>query len=64
MGGTAGEGQVSAAPNCDDYLRIFVSHVQNKLAVIGGVIAGTIDEAIKLGLAAKEAGIAAIQITL
>jgi len=63
-GGSTGEG---AGMSCDDVRRldtIFVDQVKGRVPVIGGIIPDTTEEAVELGLAAKEAGVAALQVTL
>ena len=63
-GGSTGEG---AGMSCDDVSRlntIFVDQVKGRVPVIGGIIPDTTEEAVRLGLAAKEAGVTALQVTL
>ncbi|PYV24066.1 MAG: dihydrodipicolinate synthase family protein, partial [Acidobacteria bacterium] len=62
-GGTTGEG---AGLNRDEVKRlntIFVDQAHGRVPVIAGIIPDTTDEAVELGSAAKEAGVAALQVT-
>jgi 4-hydroxy-tetrahydrodipicolinate synthase len=62
-GGSTGEG---AGFNRDDVYNLcsrVVKEVKGRLPVIGGIIPDTTREAIELSLAAKEAGVAALQVT-
>ncbi|HUY14933.1 MAG TPA: dihydrodipicolinate synthase family protein [Terriglobia bacterium] len=62
-GGSTGEG---AGLNRDEIHRlnsIFVDQARGRAPVIGGVIPDTTDEAVELGLAAKEGGAVALQVT-
>ena len=62
-GGSTGEG---AGLRCDEVKalnRIFVDQVHGRVPVIAGIIPDTTDEAVDLALAAKEAGVAALQVT-
>jgi 4-hydroxy-tetrahydrodipicolinate synthase len=63
-GGSTGEG---AGMSCDDVRQlntIFADQVNGRVPVIGGIIPDTTDEAVRLGLAAKQAGAAVLQVTL
>ncbi len=63
-GGSTGEG---AGMSCEDVRQlntIFADQVNGRVPVIGGIIPDTTEEAVRLGLAAKGAGAAALQVTL
>lgn len=62
-GGTTGEGAGLNPQEVNELNRIFVDQVRGRVPVIGGIIADTTDEAVSLGLAAKEAGVSALQVT-
>ncbi len=62
-GGSTGEG---AGLGLEDVARlnaIFVDQVRGRVPVIAGIIPDSTDEAVRLGLAAKEAGVEALQVT-
>jgi 4-hydroxy-tetrahydrodipicolinate synthase len=62
-GGSTGEG---AGLSRDDVKRlnsIFVDQVQGRVPVIAGIIPDTTEEAVDLGVAAREAGAVALQVT-
>jgi len=62
-GGSTGEG---AGLSRDDVKRlnaIFVDEVRGRVPVIAGIIPDSTEEAVRLGLAAKEEGAAALQVT-
>ena len=62
-GGTTGEGAGLSPEEVRDLDRIFVDQARKRVPVIGGVIADTTEEAVVLSLAAKEAGVALLQVT-
>ncbi|HZO98865.1 MAG TPA: dihydrodipicolinate synthase family protein [Terriglobia bacterium] len=62
-GGSTGEGAGLRRDEVKELNSIFVEHVKGRVPVIAGVIPDTTDEAVELGLAAKEAGVAALQVT-
>jgi 4-hydroxy-tetrahydrodipicolinate synthase len=63
-GGSTGEGAGLSRDEVKQLNTIFVDQVNGRAPVIAGVIPDTTDEAVSLGLAAKEAGVAALQVTL
>jgi len=63
-GGSTGEGAGLTRDEVGELNRIFVDQANSRVPVIAGVIPDTTDEAVELGLAAKEAGVAALQVTL
>ncbi len=62
-GGSTGEGAGLSRDEVKQLNSIFVDQVRGRVPVIAGIIADNTDEAINLGLAAKEAGAAALQVT-
>jgi 4-hydroxy-tetrahydrodipicolinate synthase len=62
-GGTTGEGAGLSPEDVNELDRIFVDQAQGRVPVIGGIIPDTTDEAVQLGLAAKEAGVVALQVS-
>jgi 4-hydroxy-tetrahydrodipicolinate synthase len=62
-GGTTGEGAGLSPDEVNELDRIFVDQARERVPVIGGIIADTTDEAVALGLAAKEARVAMLQVT-
>lgn len=62
-GGTTGEGAGLSPEEVSQLDRIFVDQARGRVPVVGGIIADTTDEAVELGLAAKQAGVAALQVT-
>jgi len=62
-GGTTGEGAGLSRDEVRELNRVFVDQARGRVPVIAGVIPDTTDEAVDLGLAAKEAGAAALQVT-
>jgi 4-hydroxy-tetrahydrodipicolinate synthase len=63
-GGSTGEGAGLSAEEVYQLNRIFVDEARGRAPVIAGVIPDTTDEAVTAGLAAKEAGAVALQVTL
>jgi 4-hydroxy-tetrahydrodipicolinate synthase len=63
-GGSTGEGAGLSRDEVEQLNDIFVDQVRGRVPVIAGIIPDTTDEAVELGLAAKEAGVAALQVTL
>lgn len=63
-GGTTGEGAGLSRDEVKQLNSIFVDQANGRVPVISGIIPDTTDEAVSLGLAAKEAGAAALQVTL
>ena len=63
-GGSTGEGAGLSRDEVRQLNTIFVDQVNGRVPVIAGVIPDTTDEAVELGLAAKETGVAALQVTL
>jgi 4-hydroxy-tetrahydrodipicolinate synthase len=63
-GGSTGEGAGLNRDEVKQLNAIFVDQTNGRAPVIAGVIPDTTDEAVHLGLAAKEAGVAALQVTL
>jgi len=63
-GGSTGEGAGLSPDEIHQLNRIFVDQARGRMPVIAGVIPDTTDEAVAGGLAAKEAGAAALQVTL
>jgi len=63
-GGSTGEGAGLTRDEVRELNRIFVDQTKGRVPVIAGVIPDTTDEAVELGLAAKDAGVAALQVTL
>jgi 4-hydroxy-tetrahydrodipicolinate synthase len=62
-GGTTGEGAGLSPGEVGELDRVFVDQTRARVPVIGGIIADITDEAVELGLAAKDAGVAALQVT-
>jgi 4-hydroxy-tetrahydrodipicolinate synthase len=62
-GGSTGEGAGLSREEVNRLNAIFVDQVQGRVPVIAGIIPDNTDEAVDLGLAAKEAGAAALQVT-
>ena len=62
-GGSTGEGAGLSASEVKRLNEIFVDQMRGRVPVIGGIIPDNTDEAIELGLAAKQAGADALQIT-
>jgi len=63
-GGSTGEGAGLSRDEVKQLNAIFMDQANGRVPVIAGVIPDTTDEAVQLGLAAKEAGVAALQVTL
>jgi 4-hydroxy-tetrahydrodipicolinate synthase len=61
-GGTTGEGAGLSPEEVNDLDRIFVDEANGRVPVIGGIIADTTSEAVELSLAAKKAGVSALQV--
>ncbi|SRR5579875_2345955 len=62
-GGTTGEGAGLSPKDVNELNRIFVDQARGRVPVIGGIIPDTTDEAVQLGLAAREAGVVALQVS-
>ena len=62
-GGSTGEGAGLSAREVRRLNEVFVDQVRGRVPVIGGIIPDNTDEAIELGLAAKEGGAAMLQVT-
>ena len=62
-GGTTGEGAGLNRDEVKQLNMIFVDQANGRVPVIAGIIPDTTDEAVELGSAAKEAGVAALQVT-
>jgi 4-hydroxy-tetrahydrodipicolinate synthase len=63
-GGTTGEGAGLSPDEVQRLNSVFIDQVEGRVPVIAGIIPDTTKEAIILGLAAKETGVAALQVTL
>ncbi|HUZ47239.1 MAG TPA: dihydrodipicolinate synthase family protein [Terriglobia bacterium] len=63
VGGSTGEGAGLKAEELFDLCSMCIKHVQGRIPVIGGAIPDNTDEAIELSLAAKKAGVKALQVT-
>lgn len=61
-GGTTGEGAGLSPAEVRQLNSIFAHQVRGRVPVIGGIIADTTDEAVDLGLAAKEGGAVILQV--
>ena len=62
-GGSTGEGAGLSPDEVKQLNVIFSGQTKGRVPVIGGIIPDTTDEAVTLGLAAKEGGAAALQVT-
>jgi len=62
VGGSTGEGAGLSEQEVAEIVRLTVEAVGGKLPVIGGIIADTSEEAIRLGLAAKRGGACGLQV--
>lgn len=62
-GGSTGEGAGLSREDVKRLNAIFVDQVQGRVPVIAGIIPDSTQEAVSLGLAAKEEGVAALQVT-
>ncbi len=62
-GGTTGEGAGLSRDEVKQLNQIFVDQAKGRVPVIGGVIPDTTADAVRLGLAAKEAGATLLQVT-
>jgi 4-hydroxy-tetrahydrodipicolinate synthase len=62
-GGSTGEGAGLSRAEVKRLNEIFVDQVRGRVPVIAGIIPDNTDEAVDLGLAAKEAGAAVLQVT-
>jgi 4-hydroxy-tetrahydrodipicolinate synthase len=62
-GGSTGEGAGLSRDEVERLNSIFVDQVQGRVPVIAGIIPDTTEEAVDLGLAAREAGAVALQVT-
>ncbi len=62
-GGSTGEGAGLSQEDVKRLNAIFVDQVGNQVPVIAGIIPDTTEEAVSLGLVAKEAGAVALQVT-
>ena len=62
VGGSTGEGAGMSEAELEMAIRAVIESVNGSIPVIGGVIADTSEEAIRLGLAAKRAGAAGLQV--
>jgi 4-hydroxy-tetrahydrodipicolinate synthase len=63
VGGSTGEGAGLTPDEVFQLSSLCVEYVQGRIPVIGGAIPDTTDEAVELGMAAKKAGVKALQIT-
>jgi 4-hydroxy-tetrahydrodipicolinate synthase len=63
VGGSTGEGAGLTPDEVFQLSSLCVEYAQGRIPVIGGAIPDTTDEAVELGLAAKKAGVKALQIT-
>lgn len=63
VGGSTGEGAGLNPGELFELCSLCMEYVQGRLPVIGGAIPDTTDEAVELGMAAKKAGVKALQIT-
>ena len=63
-GGSTGEGAGLSREEVQRLNSIFMDQAEGRVPVIAGIIPDTTEEAVTLGLAAKEAGVAALQVTL
>lgn len=63
-GGTTGEGAGFSPDEIQRLDSVFMDQVEGRVPVIAGIIPDTTMEAVTLGLAAKEAGVAVLQVTL
>jgi 4-hydroxy-tetrahydrodipicolinate synthase len=62
VGGSTGEGAGISEAELEMAIRTVIESVNGSIPVIGGVIADTSEEAIRLGLAAKRAGATGLQV--
>jgi 4-hydroxy-tetrahydrodipicolinate synthase len=62
-GGSTGEGAGLSPEDVKRLNAIFVDQVHGRVPVIAGIIPDSTEEAVTLGLAAKEQGVAALQVT-
>ncbi len=62
VGGSTGEGAGLKPEELFDLCSMCIKHVRGRIPVIGGAIPDNTDEAIELSLAAKKAGVKALQI--
>jgi len=62
-GGSTGEGAGLSREDVSRLNSVFVDQVRGRVPVIAGIIPDSTEEAVELGLAAKEAGAAALQVT-
>jgi 4-hydroxy-tetrahydrodipicolinate synthase len=62
VGGSTGEGAGLTEVELYEAIRIVIQSIDGSLPVLGGVIADTSEEAVRLGLAAKRAGACGLQV--
>lgn len=62
VGGSTGEGAGLTELELHEAVRVVIQSIDGALPVLGGVIADTSEEAIRLGLAAKRAGACGLQV--
>ena len=62
VGGSTGEGAGLTELELYEAVRIVIQSIDGALPVLGGVIADTSEEAVRLGLAAKRAGACGLQV--
>ena len=62
VGGSTGEGAGLTELELYEAVRVVIQSIDGALPVLGGVIADTSEEAIRLGLAAKRAGACGLQV--
>ncbi len=62
VAGSTGEGAGMSEPELGMAIRTVIEAVEGAIPVIGGVIADSSEEAVRLGMAAKKAGAAALQV--
>ena len=63
-GGTTGEGAGLSPDEVRRLNSVFMDQIKGRVPVIAGIIPDTTREAITLGMEAKKAGVAALQVTL
>jgi len=62
VGGSTGEGAGLTAGELAEAVRLVVETVAGRIPVLGGIIADTSEEAVRLGLAAKQGGAIGLQV--